>query len=392
MKRCTLIFLLALTVRISFLILAPARPLYLDDAISWDSVAWNFLNGRGFTEIDGKPTSLRPPIYPIFLAGIYFLFNRNYFFVYLIQSILGALSCVLIFLLANKFFDENKSFLVSLGCVFWPPLIVYTGIIATETLYIFLLLLFFNLLYYLRVEFTNKYVILGILLGIINLTRSTIVFYPIFLVIFMLLTNKKDIPKILLMFGISLVCISPWTIRNYVVFKRFLLINTAAGELFWSGTYIPWDGICKHGRDENFYKLFNLENPVDNDRKMFIEGLKNIKKNPIGFLKLSVKKFFRFWFKPVGQELTYKKYKLLGILLYIPHGLLVILCWFYLIKFYKKEFFYIVVLFVYFTVMHNLLAPIPRYRLPIEPFVVMFAIACLVEIFRLSIIYDKKIF
>ena len=153
----------------------------------------------------------------------------------------------------------------------------------------------------------------------------------------MLLTNKKDIPKILLMFGISLVCISPWTIRNYVVFKRFLLINTAAGELFWSGTYIPWDGICKHGRDENFYKLFNLENPVDNDRKMFIEGLKNIKKNPIGFLKLSVKKFFRFWFKPVGQELTYKKYKLLGILLYIPHGLLVILCWFYLIKFYKKK-------------------------------------------------------
>ena len=370
MKNWLLIFLLALLVRISYLILVPQRPLHFDDTISWDSVAWNLLNGRGFTEIDGKPTSVRPPIYPIFLAIMYALFGRNYYIVHLTQAVIGAISCVLVFLLAKKFFNERTSFFIGLCCSLWPASIVYTGIIGSEILFTFFLLLFLILLYNEKQTFLP-----GVILGITNLIRSTIVAYPIFVVIFLLLSKAdfKNIKRIITIFVISLIVVSSWTIRNYVVFRRFLLINTSAGELFFSGTYIPWDGICKHGRDENFYKLFNLENPVDNERKMFIYGLKNIKENPFGFLKLSIKKFFRFWFKPVGQELVSKKYPLLGILIFLPHGLLVILCWIFLLRYYRKKFFYILVLFIYFTIMHNLLSPIPRYRLPIEPLLIMFA-------------------
>jgi len=379
MKKGLLIFGLALLVRISFLILAPERPLNIDDAISWDSVAWNFLNGRGFTEIDGKPTSVRPPVYPVFLSIIYFLFGRNYYIVYLVQSIIGALICLLIFLLSKRFFNDTTSFIAGIFCSVWPPLVVYTGIISSEILFTFLLLLFLIFLYNEKIS----PILSGIVLGITNLTRSTIVVYPIFIIIFLLLikSNFKEVKKIITIFVVSLIVVLPWTIRNCIVFKRFLLINTSAGELFFSGTYLPWDGICKHNRDENFFKIFNLDNPVDNEKKMFIYGLKNIKENPLGFLKLSIKKFFRFWFKPVGQELTSKKYPVVGKLMYLPQIILVLLSWFFLIRYYRPQFLYLLILFFYFTIMHNLLSPIPRYRLPIEPLIIMFIPPLLLKFF-----------
>ena len=83
-QKVFLIFILSLVLRIAFIIVFPARSLNLDDTTSWDSVGWNLLNGRGFSEFDGSPTILRPPVYPIFLAMTYFFFGRIYTLIYLV--------------------------------------------------------------------------------------------------------------------------------------------------------------------------------------------------------------------------------------------------------------------------------------------------------------------
>ena len=378
-REMCLIFLLAFFIRIIFLVIFPPRPMTLDDATSWDAVAWNFLNGNGFTEIDGSPTSNRPPLYPMFLSAIYFLFGRNHFMVKIFQVLLGAVFCVTIFFLAKKIFGNKRiAFLSAVGCSLWPALIVYTGIIGSEILFTFLLILFLLILTKAYITNSTKHYLLGgIFLGLANLTRSTLVFYPLFLIIMIIFLEKrfKKILPMLMMFLTSMIFVFPWTIRNYNVFGRFLLVNTGAGELFWSGTYIPWDGICKHGRDEHFYQLFNHKNPVENEQKMFKEGIQNIRKNPAGFIKLSIKKFFRFWFKPIGQELTEKKYYTLGKLLYIPQIVLILLFLYGAIAFYTPSLLPIVTIFIYFGVMHNLITPLTRYRLPIEPLIIVFAIA-----------------
>ncbi len=41
-----------------------------DDAISYDSVATNLLNGEGYVNSAGEVPIL-PPVYPTFLAGVY---------------------------------------------------------------------------------------------------------------------------------------------------------------------------------------------------------------------------------------------------------------------------------------------------------------------------------
>lgn len=391
-----LIFSLSLVVRVAFLLISdyPDKSLKNYDTPSWDGVAWNLVLSRGFLEPDNKPTSVRPPIYPLFLAIIYYIFGRNYFVVYIIQSIISSLSNSLLFVFLNLFFNIKTTFITCLICSIWPAFVVYSGLICSETLYIFLFLSF--LIIYFKAYFSNKtflYILAGVILGISNLTRSTVVIYPIFLIFFFLLFkfDTKLIFKTLLMFIVSLAVISPWTIRNYIVFKRFLLINTAAAELFWSGTYIPWDGICKHGRDENFYKLFNLENPIDNERKMLKEGIKNIISNPLGFLILSIKKFYRFWFKPIGYEILVSYgFKIFAILALLLQIVIVIFCWWSIfVNTYKNKikFFPILVLFVYFTIMHNLLAPIPRYRLPLEIIIIGFSLD---GIRKLTLKYEEK--
>lgn len=50
------IFLLSLTIGLIYVFITLSRPLTFDDTLSWDTVAWNFLSGRGFLESDNNPT------------------------------------------------------------------------------------------------------------------------------------------------------------------------------------------------------------------------------------------------------------------------------------------------------------------------------------------------
>lgn len=386
---CILIFLLSFVTRVLFIFLSdyPKKALEFYDAPSWNGVAINLLNKKGFLEPSGEPTSVRPPVYPLFLAGIYLIFGvNNYGVVYIIQSILSSLTNVILFLFCVQFINYKVGIISSLIFTFWPPFVVYSGIICSETLYTFLLSVFIFL--FLRSKSYVSSILLGVLLGVINLTRSTIVFYTVFLVAYYIILkiNHEKILRVVIMTIVSFIVVLPWTLRNWYTFNRFLLINTAAGELFWSGTNLEWDGICKHNRDENFFEKFGrIQNPVDRDKELFKEGIKNILRSPIGFLKLSVKKFYRFWFKPIGYEILKEKYIILANLFFVLYCCVVFLSWKFLFATMKDRYLASVfVLIIYFTVMHNLLAPIPRYRFPVEHFILSFAVAGFFNVFKVK--------
>jgi len=380
-KNILLIFVFALLVRLLYILIMPPRPVTWDDTLSWDAVGWNLAQGNGFIEADGKPTHVRPPLYPIFLAVIYILFGHNFISVQVFQSIIGAITVIIIFLLCSEIF-ENKIIanLTSLALCIYPPLIVYTQIIGSETLYTFLLSVTIYFLNKGLKDRKEKIFLLGSLfLGVTNICRSTTIFYIFFLGIGLWfipeIKNLKWLKTFILGVIISFIPVIPWTVRNYLTFDRFLLVNTSSGELFWSGTYIPWDGICKTDRDQNFFEKFNLPNPVDNERKMFKEGIKNIFDSPLGFLKLTIKKFLRFWFQPVGAVLVSKKFRVLSYIIYLLHFFWIILAIYGFIKSPNKILYSpLTVLFIYYGIMHNLIAPIARYRLPIEPYIMIFAV------------------
>ena len=49
------------------------------------------------------------PFYPYFLALVYKIFGHNYFMPRLIQFLIGALSCVLVYLLGKKVFNKRTA-------------------------------------------------------------------------------------------------------------------------------------------------------------------------------------------------------------------------------------------------------------------------------------------
>ena len=64
------IFSLALIVRMTFILTYPGIPIATDTS-DYVGVAESLLAGNGFTDVEN------PPLYPVFLAGIFLLFGKN---------------------------------------------------------------------------------------------------------------------------------------------------------------------------------------------------------------------------------------------------------------------------------------------------------------------------
>ncbi|MCK7506149.1 MAG: hypothetical protein MZV70_20105 [Desulfobacterales bacterium] len=56
----------------------------------------------GYTNQAGEPTAFRPPVYPLFLAGIFYTAGHDLEWVRWVQALLGAGICVLVCLTARQ--------------------------------------------------------------------------------------------------------------------------------------------------------------------------------------------------------------------------------------------------------------------------------------------------
>jgi hypothetical protein len=106
------IFTVALLLRLfTVVVQEESKRLPLSDAKDFDNIAVNIISGHGFSRgVEGEniPTSFRPPLFPLFLAGIYATFGHSYLTVKVIQAILGALLCIVIFFVTDIIFDNKK--------------------------------------------------------------------------------------------------------------------------------------------------------------------------------------------------------------------------------------------------------------------------------------------
>jgi len=385
-KKIAAVFVLALAVRWIAFAFFPPRPIAYDDGVSWDGIAVNLAEGKGFTENDGSPTSVRPPVYPLFLAGVYKIFGHEPGAARAVQLSLGALTAVFILLIGWKVLDEKSGLWAGLLTAVYPPLIVYVTGIGSETLYAFLLVGTVLLFLLAREkDHPGLYAAAGLALGTANLCRSTLAFFPFFLIAgaFWLGERGKRLKGLVFACVLSFLVILPWTVRNYRVFGGFLLVNISAGQLFWLGTIEETGGRFVE-LDYPGYRQFDhlsLEKPIEAEREHFRAGLRNIAANPLGFAKLTVVKFFRLWFEPIGYAMTKERSRAAARILLAAHAALIFLAgWgLYAGRGRAGSLLVLYALFAYFAVMHNLVAPMPRFRLPMEPFIVLFAVHALLN-------------
>ena len=161
------------------------------------------------------------------------------------QGILQFFSLYLIYFIARKFFGIKTGIAAVLIDEFYSAEIYAQVLILTEVTFKFLvLLLIYISLYALETKKYKYYIEGGFLLGIACYVRPTIAMFPLVILIMWLI--KKYSIKEMIKFAsivsiIFCIILSPWWIRNYNVFHRFIPLTLSTGNPFLQGTYINYN-------------------------------------------------------------------------------------------------------------------------------------------------------
>ncbi len=192
------------------------------------------------------PDGVRSPGYPVFLA----LFVDGLSFqsfvekVVVSQAILSSLTIILAFLLFKSFLPYAWSLAASFLVAISPHLIVANSYILTEALFGFTLTVMVWLTSFLPSRPSLKLGgCLGLLMGLASLVRPSLQFFPLLLAVFLVLhlgwrRGGKLAGMVIL--GCAL-CLSPWVIRNVhtlgVTSDNTLMVNFLHHGIYPDFTY-----------------------------------------------------------------------------------------------------------------------------------------------------------
>ncbi len=343
-------------------------------------MAKNFISGNGVI-ISSEKLAFRPPLYPVYLGVIYFLFGDGFWAIRIAQAALDGLTCCIIYLLGSEVFSPKAGRAAGVISAVYPFFIFFSGFELTETLFVFLVAGTFLFLW--RASTLRDFILSGFLLGLSCLCRPTMLgFAPLVFVraAFSAPADRQTVfKKTLLTFLFFLITVAPWTVRNYIHFHRFVPVTTMSGRVFWEGNN-PHSrgGPCQHWPEE-----INGLSELERDTYLREATLSYIKDEPGRFVRLMGRKFIRFWnIIPNAAQFSSSRYKLISIFSYglvLPLGVIGIILSLKMRR--RLLLFYLVI--GYFTLSHMVFLASLRYRLPIMPFMIMFAGYCVASCNRL---------
>ena len=210
------------------------------DGPEYNLFASRLAQGLGYTSSRGAATSWRPPGFPFFLASLYRLVGENYAAAYVAFCLLGALSCVLSYLLARELLSENLARVAGvLGAVYFPN--IYGGTtFYSESLYVPCQALgVWLFIRQLKRGSAPGLGVVGLVLGFAALTRPfALLLLPILGGILILRDLRYRRIRLLGPLALAAGCvavIAPWTLRNYHVHGRPVLVATNGGTTFYGG-------------------------------------------------------------------------------------------------------------------------------------------------------------
>jgi 4-amino-4-deoxy-L-arabinose transferase-like glycosyltransferase len=208
------------------------------DGKIYHGIALNLLNKKGFV-IDSIHAR-RPPVYPAFLAIVYFFSRHSIVLVRFVQSIIGALSCVVLYLIGAQMFNEKVGLIAGIISAIDYSILQISAYIVSETVYIFLLLC--TLFYICKYYKTNTLLYLslsGIFIGLTTLCKESALFL-IPLVAIWLFWLKDNILisrfKVITFFLFCcLIPIMPWSTRNFRIYHKWIPFTASSGHSLYIG-------------------------------------------------------------------------------------------------------------------------------------------------------------
>jgi 4-amino-4-deoxy-L-arabinose transferase-like glycosyltransferase len=382
-------FVLALAFRIGLALTLQER-LYWPDSNWYFNVAERIAAGQGFGQ-----SLTRGPVYPYFLSLI-LLFSSRLVVIRICESILSAFVCVLMGLLGKKLFSERVGLLAAFASAVYPYFVYLPSAQGSDNIVTLLFLVSILFLVGNGISLSLRNCLLsGFFLGLSLLARPSIAAaIPGILVWPVFLRRRPGVTvlfrNIVITVAVALATVVPWTIHNYVVTGQFVFIATSGGRQFWCGNVASATNITT---DENpvcppelAQKLASLPDEVAREKLFYKEGLASIREHP----KIAIKLYFRklanlFQLFPLvrtpgtGPERSVVRtmVKLGSLVLFVFSflgALLVVI---------KRSFAAVLpLIFISYCLGSAVLLTVMRYRLPVDPYIILLGSAALAFFLR----------
>ena len=302
---------IGLGLRIFWVAYVPTIQLY--DFETFLETASNIWSGNGHS-INGNPIAWVGPAYSYALALFHFISgNDNPFNAMILNVILSTATLVMSAFIYAKWFpasDTCQMAAYALTAVF-PSLIAYNNVAGTETLFLFLLAALLLIRLYMENGFKQA-VALGVVCALAALTKPFMLAYPA-VALAMWWMQGKDIKvtlaRSIIMTGVMLAVISPWTIRNYMVFDRFILISYNMGynqivnnnyaniRGMWMPLHaVPMPEALRAQVDESLADGRSVKEAYELDPLLGAQARHWIVRNPVGFSQLALLRVQRTFF------------------------------------------------------------------------------------------------
>ncbi|MFC1809730.1 ArnT family glycosyltransferase [Candidatus Omnitrophota bacterium] len=337
-----------------------------------------------------------PPGYPIFLALIYFLFGTGFGAVQIIQALLSALLCIIIFDIAREIFDDATAWLAGIISAGYPFFIYWSGMLISETLFIVFYVAAFNFILKYSLHKKQSMNILGaICLAIAALIRPVALPFIGFVMLGYIFTMKTKWQKSLLNTLVFVIIFSavmaPWIVRNYILFNRIVPGTTQSGLMLLNGMNSKIiknptnvNTVIYTELDEYKNELRLLHNESELNQKAADLAIKYYKDliihQPKLLFKIILNKFLELWdIIPKNKSRAVKIVSALSFGILMPFACVGL--YFGIRK--RRSMFFILAAFLNTCILGVIFVPTIRYRFPLEPFYVIVASYGLLTIYKL---------
>jgi 4-amino-4-deoxy-L-arabinose transferase-like glycosyltransferase len=280
------------------------------------------VRGRGFADPFGAetgPTAWEPPLYPYLIALVFKLTgvytHASALILLTINSIFSALTCIAIFLIARKCFNEKVAVWSAWGWALMPTIMYWSVRWVWETSLATLLL---ALIFWLALELqefrgSTPWIGFGLLWGVAALTNSSLVsFLPACGLWAWYRRRQRGLPSLV---GVALAALffmattAPWLVRNYEVFGKFIFIRSNFGAELRLGNGPGADGTWMSylHPTQNAFALKRYEEMGETayvaERKR--EAIAFIRADYGRFIWISIKRLVYYWAgRPRSSEIS----------------------------------------------------------------------------------------
>lgn len=335
-----------------------------------------------------EPTVLITPGVPLILAGIFKIFDYGSFGMFvakIVFIIIGIIGVYATYLIGKYLKSVEAGLIAALLIALSIPHILSSNLFLTETPFMtaFLFLIYYSMKLSGTKQMNDFYLLLFFYV-ICLFFRTTVALYPVLLLPFYLLKKypiKLMFKQIMIAALFLIILIAPWIYRNYLIVGEFVPLTGLSGSPLLEGTFQgkgypnseTLDEIRKNLKSEHYSNVYFRIQKEKEIAKERIRTWWNYDKASFleSYLIFKPKKFWTnfYWIEIFNFTIPFVN---ISHDVVVDIGKISILLLFVLYREKWKENLFIILVFIYFTIIHSVYYSFGRYSHPLIPLLFVF--------------------